>query len=63
MEPTRSRAAQFLDAHRAAFRHDDEEFDTPPRWIRSRLHSDLALSAAVEDRLVSTGKARREGGQ
>lgn len=63
MDAMGTRVAQLLRSAQAAFRHDDEEFDTPPRWLRSRVPSSLVLDAAIDDRLARSGDSRRMGGE
>jgi len=64
MDATRSSVqARSLDAPRRRYTRDDEEFDLPPRWIGSRLHADLVLAEAIDDRLRLGGSSAREGGQ
>jgi hypothetical protein len=48
---------------RASYRRDDEEYETPPRWLSTRLHDNLVLSEVIDDRIRRGADRRPQGGQ
>ncbi len=55
--------SRHLDPPRRAYARDEEEYETPPRWTRLRLHADLALASAVRDRVDGGTVPGSQGGQ
>jgi hypothetical protein len=63
METRRKPATVSNPAARPAYHRDDEEYETIPRWLWTRLHADLVLSDSIAGRLARRATSNAEGGQ
>lgn len=64
MEPTSRRGTERpLETARAIYRRDDEEYETPPRWLASRLRDGLPPYATTAARPAARAVTNPDGGQ
>ena len=54
---------RLLEPGRKIYRRDDEEFETPPRWLGSRLRADLESLDTIAGRFARPVASNSEGGQ